>query len=202
MSTKGFARTRLPKLTRLWVQGALHPVAAMRSLPDTGRPRVGFTAVLARFAVQDLAQTLPLALLGSRPFTPAKVPVRPEHHYRAQVIFLPGFGLAEWLLMSGAAQAVLRLTGQQSDVRRVMDVIGLGMLIPMPPLWLADAALIAAGRFKMPELGFVNVPVQAWETALFGIGLHTALNLPWRHAMLAGLAASTVYILGASRLVR
>jgi hypothetical protein len=31
------------------------------------------------------------------------------------------------------------------------------MLIPMPPLWLADAALIAADRFRMPELGFVNV---------------------------------------------
>jgi hypothetical protein len=44
------------------------------------------------------------------------------------------------------------------------------MLIPMPPLWLADAALIAADRFRMPELGFVNVPVQVCETA--GIGLH------------------------------
>lgn len=33
------------------------------------------------------------------------------------------------------------------------------MLIPMPTLWLADAELIAADRFRMPELGFVNVPV-------------------------------------------
>lgn len=52
-----------------------------------------------------------------------------------------------------------------------MDVIGVGMLIPMPPLWLSDAALIAADRFRMPELAFVNVPVQLWETTLFGIGL-------------------------------
>ena len=174
----------------------------MRSLPGAGGPRVGLAAVLTRFAVQDLSQTLPLALLGRRPFMPARVPVRPEHHYRAQVAFLPAFGVAEWLLMSGAAHAVLRLTGQQSDVRRVMDVIGVGMLVPMPPLWLGDAVLIAVDRFRMPALGFLNVPVQVWETALFGIGLHEALKVPWRRAVPAALAASATYVLGASRLVR
>lgn len=174
----------------------------MRSLPVTGAPRTGLAAVLTRFAVQDLVATLPLALLGRRPFKPARVPVRPEHHYRAQVFFLPPFGLAEWLLMSGTAHAVLRVTGHRSDVRRVLDVIGVGMLIPMPPLWLGDAALIAADRFEMPQLGFLNVPAQVWETALFGIGLHTALDVPARHAVPAALAASTVYVLGASRLVR
>lgn len=75
------------------------------------------------------------------------------------------------------------------------------MLIPMPPLWLADAALIAADRFRMPELGFVNVPVQVCGTARFGIGLHTALDLPMRR-MRAVLAACVVYVQGASRLVR
>lgn len=174
----------------------------MRSLPTRGDPEAGLTAVLVRFAVQDLVGTLPLALLGRRPFMPAKVPIRPEQHYRAQLLFLPAFGVGEWLLMSGVAHGLLRLTGQQSDVRRVMDVIGVGMLIPMPPLWLADAALIAVDEFRMPALGFVNVPVQVWETVLFAIGLHTTLAVPWRRAVLAGLAASTVYVLGASRLVR
>ena len=186
---------------RLWV----HPVAAMRAPADSGQPRVGLAAVLTRFAIQDLVQTLPLALLGRRPSSPAKVPIRPENHYRAPLVFLPLFGLVEWLLMSGAAHGLIRLMGNRSDVRRVMDVIGIGMLIPMPPLWLADAALIAADRFRMPELGFVNVPVQVCETALFGIGLHTALDLPMRRAMLAALAAlaaCVVYVLGASRLVR
>jgi hypothetical protein len=72
----------------------------------------------------------------------------------------------------------------------------------MPPLWLADAALIAADRFRMPELGFVNVPVQVCETARFGIGVHTALDLPMRRAMRAVLVACVVYVQGASRLVR
>lgn len=192
----------LADLPRLWVQGFVHPVAAMRSLPDTGGPYVGLAAVLTRFVVQDLVATLPLALLGRRPFMPAKVPIRSEHHYRAQLVFLPLFGLGEWLLMGGAAHASLRLTGHPSDARRVLDVIGVGMLIPMPPLWLGDAALIAADRFGMPALGFINVPVQLWETTLFGIGLHEALGASWRRAALAGSVASTVYVLGASRLVR
>jgi hypothetical protein len=54
----------------------------------------------------------------------------------------------------------------------------------------------------MPALAFVNVPVQLWETALFAIGLPTALEVPWRPAGLVGVAASAVYVLGASRLVR
>lgn len=208
MIVRGSTRLGLAALARLSAQGLVRPGVAMRALPDGGGPKVGLAAVLARFAVQDLAQTLPLALLGRRPFMPAKVPIRPEHHYRAQLVFLPLFGMGAWLVMSGTAYGLLRLTGTRSDVRRVidvrrvMDVIGLGMLIPMPVLWLSDAALIAADRFGMPELAFVNVPVQLWETALFGLGLRTALGLPWRHAALAGSAASTVYVLAASRLVR
>lgn len=46
------------------------PVAVMRALPDAGWPRLGLVAVVTRFTVQDLVQTLPLALLGRRPFIP------------------------------------------------------------------------------------------------------------------------------------
>jgi hypothetical protein len=185
-------------------------MASRARTPDRGHgfiaghraPKQGLAAVLIRFAIQDLTETLPLALLGRRPFMPAKVPIRPENHYRAQLVYLPVFGLGAWLLMSGAAHGLLRLTGQKSDVRRVLDVIGVAMLIPMPALWLGDAALIAVDGFKMPALAFINVPTQLWETALVGIGLHTTLDLPWRPAVLAALAANTVYILGASRFVR
>ena len=48
----------------------------------------------------------------------------------------------------------------------------------------------------------MNPTVQLWETALFGIGLHTVLGVPWRRAMPAGLAASVVYVLGASTCLR
>ena len=189
-------------LARSWARGVVDPVAVMRALPDVGWPKTGLVAVVMRFTVQDLVQTLPLALLGRRPFIPAKLPVRPEHHYRAQLVFLPVFGMGLWLLMGGTAHGLLRLTGERSDLGRVLDVIGVAMVIPMPPLWVCDMALIAADRFRLPELAVVNPAVQLWETALFGIGLRTALGVSWRHAMSAGLAASVVYVLGASRFLR
>ena len=159
-------------------------------------------AAATRFTVQDLVQTLPLALLGRRPFSPAKLPIRPEHHYRAQLVFLPVFGMGQWLLMGAAAHGLLRLAGERSDLSRVLDVIGTGMLIPMPPMWLCDVALIAADRFRLPELAVVNPTIQLWETVLFCTGLHTVLGVPWRRAVPAGLAASTVYVLGASSFLR
>jgi len=189
-------------LARWWARGLVDPVATMCALPDAGWPKAGLVAVVTRFAVQDLVEMLPLALLGRRPFMPAKLPIRPEHHYRAQLVFLPVFGVGSWLLMGGAAHGLLRLAGERSDLRRVLDVIGTGMLIPMPPLWLCDMAPIAADRFRLPELAFVNPTVQLWETGLFGIGLRTVLGVSWRRAMLAGLAASAVYVFGASSFVR
>jgi hypothetical protein len=164
----------------------------MGALPDAGWPTAGLAAVVTRFTVQDLVQTLPLALLGRQPFAPAKLPIRPERHYRAQLVFLPVFGTGQWLLMGATAHGLLRLADQRSDLSRVLDVIGTGMLIPIPPLWLCDAALIAADRLRLPELAFVNPAVQLWQTALFVIGLRTALDLPWRHAVPAGLAASVI----------
>lgn len=177
-------------------------MAAMRALPDAGWPKAGMTAVATRFLVTDLVETLPLALLGRRPFISAKLPIRPEHHYRAQLVFLPVFGVGQWLLMGGAAHGLLRWTGERSDLGRVLDVIGTGMLIPMPPLWISDVALICADRFRLPQLAITHATVQLWETALFGIGLRAVLGVTWRGAMSAGLVASAVYVLGASRFVR
>jgi len=174
----------------------------MGELPNHGWPRAGLVAVVTRFTVQDLVQTLPLALLGRRPFMPSKLPIRPEHHYRAQLVFLPVFGMVQWLLMGATAHGVLRLTGERSDLGRVLDVIGVGMLVPMPPLWLCDAALIATDRFRLPELAVVNPTVQLCETALFGIGMRTMLGVSWPRAISAGISASVVYVLGASRFLR
>ncbi len=174
----------------------------MRALPDAGGPKASMAAVATRFTVQDLVQTLPLALLGRRPFIPARLPIRPEHHYRAQLVFLPVFGMGQWVLMGGTVHGLLRLGGERSDLSRVLDVIGVGMLIPMPALWLCDTALIAADRFRLPELAVVNPTIQLWETALFAIGLRTVLGVPWWRALSAGLAASVAYVLGASRFLR
>jgi hypothetical protein len=160
-------------LARWWVRGLVNPVAVMRALLRSGRPKAGLAAVVTRFTVQDLVQTLPLELLGRRPFIPAKLPIAPDRHYRAQLVFLPVFGMGQWLLMGSTVHGLLRLAGERSDLSRVLDVIGVGMLIPMPPL--GDGAVRrrpahGGGRFLA--------------------------------ARPAGAAASVVYVLGASRFLR
>jgi hypothetical protein len=77
-------------------------------------------------------------LLGRRPFTPTRLPIPPERHYRIQLLYLPAFGVAVWLLMGGAAHSLLRLSGHHADLGRVLDVVGLG--VPWPPAALAGAA--------------------------------------------------------------
>jgi hypothetical protein len=174
----------------------------MQALPGAGGPRLGLRAVLTRFLVTDLIETLPQALLGRRPFTPTRLPIPPERHYRIQLLYLPAFGVAVWLLMGGAAHSLLRLSGHDADLGRVLDVVGLGMLVPMPPLWAADVAMLATNSFRLPGPAVTHALVQLWETALFAVGLHTVLGVPWALAALAGATASGVYVLLGARLVR
>lgn len=179
-----------------------NPAHAMQALPRAGGPRLGLRAVLTRFVVTDLIETLPQVLLRRRPFTPTRLPIPPERHYRAQLVFLPAFGVGAWLLMGGAAHGLLRLSGHDADLRRVLDVVGMGMLIPMPPLWASDALMIATNAFRLPGLAITHAVVQLWETALFGVGVHTVLRVPWVPALLVGSAMSGLYVLLGSKLVR
>lgn len=103
-------------------------------------------------------------------------------------------------MMGGAAQGLLRLAGHHADLGRVLDVVGLGMLVPMPPLWLSDVLMLATNTFRLPRLAVTHATVQLWETALFAVGLHPVLGVPWG----AGGAGrrSGVYVLLGSRMVR
>jgi hypothetical protein len=191
-----------PSLPGLWARGITHPAQAMQALPRASGPRLGLRAVLTRFVVTDLIETLPQALLGRRPFTPTRLPIPPRRHYQAQLLFLPAFGVGVWLLMGGAAHGLLRLAGHDADLGRVLDVVGLGMLVPMPPLWAADGLMLATSTYRLPGLAVTHALVQLWETALFAVGLHTVVGVPWAPAGLAGVAASGIYVLLGATLVR
>jgi hypothetical protein len=82
-----------------------------------------------------------------------------------------------------------RLAGQHADLGRVLDVVGLGMLVPMPPLWAADVLMLATDTLRLPGLAVTHATVQLRETALFAVGQRTVLGMPWARAALAGAAA-------------
>jgi hypothetical protein len=48
----------------------------------------------------------------------------------------------------------------------------------------------------------VNPAAQLCETALFGVGVRVVLKVSWPRAIAAGVVASVVYALGASRFLR
>ena len=50
------------ELARWWARGLVDPAAVMRALPGAGWPKAGLVAVVTRFTIQDLVQTLPAAL--------------------------------------------------------------------------------------------------------------------------------------------
>ena len=80
-----------------------------------------------------LLVTLPLCLLGRQPFAPSSLGfLATNSYYRAQVFFLPLFGLGIWLLMSALAHVAPRLMGKESHFDLVLNMIGMGMLDPMP----------------------------------------------------------------------
>lgn len=195
------ASADLSGIARLWGRGFIHPTRAMGELPDRGRATLGMTAVLIRFAVTDIVETLPQAVAGRRPFRPTRLPIAPEAHYRVQLVILPVFGVGTWLAMGGFAWALLRLTGQRSEVRRLLDALGLGMLIPMPPLWVSDILMIVCNHFRLPGLAITHTVVQLWETVLFVIGFQRQ-GISCKRAALASAAASLTYVFVGSRVIR
>ena len=133
-------------LVRSWARGMVDPVAVMRALPDVGWPKTGLVAVVTRFTVQDLVQTLPLALAR-----PAAVhPCQAAGPARAPLPCAAGL-LAG--VRDGAVAAHRRDSARPAaaDRRAIGSGPGAGCdrrggtrVIPMPPLWVCDMALIAA----------------------------------------------------------
>ena len=159
---------------RVWLLGVIHPVRSLDELKDKPAPQWGLWAVLIRFVTTALIETLPLYVLGREPFAPSYLTfLATKNYYSAEVFFLPLFGVALWLLMSALAHVLLRISGKSSDIDRILNIVGLGMLIPMPVLWTWDVAMIMLNNFTTPVSALSHATVQVWEASIEAAGLHT-----------------------------
>jgi uncharacterized membrane protein HdeD (DUF308 family) len=101
---------------RVWFLGIVNPSGMFGELKSKPAPKWGLWAVLIGSIVSSLTTFLPLYMLGRVPFSPSNLSILPtDQYYRAQIFFSPVFALAVWLLMSGVAHIILRLSNKEGN---------------------------------------------------------------------------------------
>ena len=181
---------------RIWFLAIVGPSAAFRELEEKPAPQWGFVAILVRFVVTALTSILALRLLNWRPFVPSYLLILEDaNYYRAEIIFLPVFGIGAWLLSSALVHLILRTSRRESDIDRIMNVIGFSLLVVMPLVWLLDWTGIAFGFYGSTYTIPIHAGVSVWEVALMAIGFKRMPGLSWAVAILLGLVVKAgVYI--------
>jgi hypothetical protein len=167
-------------------------------------PLWGLLAVLTRFAGGSLLG-IPLLLLlpGRRPFErPYLTFLSEETYYTTQIFISPLFGVAIWLLMSSIAHLILRLSRKASDFDKILNIIGFGMLVPMPVVWIWDQAMIATNSFQMTVMATSHIIFQVWEILIESIGLTKILGIKISLSICLAVFSDIVFILGAMLFMR
>ena len=190
-------------LPKLWFYGAVRPFKMTAELAEISSPVCGLSAVLLRFIATSLTTILALYLLGKAPFAPSEFVGLPLHNYYfAEMFFLPLFGIAAWLLMASVAHMTMRLAGRESDFDRILNTIGMGMLVPMPILWVWDWTAIAFDLYKITIMAITHTAAQVWEAAVEAIGFMKILKLKTPLAIGLSLTINVIYIALAMLFIR
>ncbi len=180
---------------RIWLSGLVRPSRAFDELKTKRAPLWGLLAVLIRFIITSLTTILALYLLGREPFTPSHLTfLTTDNYYAAEIVFLPVFGLAMWLLGSAVVHVILRLAGRQSDFDQILNIIGLGMLIPMPIVWLWDWTMIALNWYQMTVMAVSHSFFALWGVIVHSIGFKRILGLQTLTGVGLALVIPAVYI--------
>jgi hypothetical protein len=184
-------------------KGIYNPRAAFAALRDQTRPTYGLLAVSTRFVLTSLTTIFALRELGVRPFAPPSLTfLNAADYYSAELWFLPVFGLAIWQLMSAIAGSLLALSGQQVSFAKMLNLIGIGMLIPMPAVWAWDWTMIALGSYTVRVMALSHLLFQLWETCLQTVGLRVLFGTKLWVAAAIALLANSAYVLLAMLIVR
>jgi hypothetical protein len=194
----------MKRFLQVWFLAIIRPSGAYDRLLEAPAPHWGLYATLVRFVGTALTSILALALLDKRPFVPPYVTFLDEAgYYRAEVLFLPLFGLAVWLLSSGLVHLILRLFRLEGDIDWVMNVIGFSLLVVMPVVWLVDWAAIALGVYGASFTIPIHAAVSFWEVGLMAVGFNRIQGVTWLAAIGLGFVVKGgVYIPLAAVFVR
>lgn len=180
---------------QVWLLGLINPSRSFEELKSKPAPMWGFWAVVIRFVVTSLTTILALHLLGRVPFASSRLTfLATKNYYSAEIFFLPIFGLAIWLLGSAIIHVALRLARKVSDFDQILNIVGMGMLIPMPVVWLWDWTMIALNWYQMTLMAISHSIFALWGVILYSVGFKRILGLRTFLAIGLALAITVVYI--------
>ena len=194
----------MKEFLRTWFVGIHSPKEAFRILAGKPAPLRGLVSILVRFTGTSLTSILLLHLLHFKPFVqPYITLLSPSNYYRAEIFFLPFFGIGAWLLSSALVHMILRISGQENSIDRTMNVIGFSLLVVMPVVWFLDWAGIAFGFYGRSFTIPIHAGVSLWEIMLMGIGFREGGSKSRAGALALGtLVKAGIYIPLAALLVR
>jgi hypothetical protein len=165
---------------------------ALHGMP---RPLYGLVAVLLRFIGTSLTTVLFLHILGRLPFAPSELVRLPiEKYYSAEVWFLPAWGIGIWLLMASVSHLILRVFKAESDFDHILNIIGIGMLVPMPLLWIWDWTAIILGIYAMNVMAVTHTIAQLWEATIESICFIRVLRIRPIASVATAVLINGVYV--------
>lgn len=190
-------------LARVWLLGLINPSRAFEELKSKPAPIWGLWAVLIRFVATSLTTVLALYLLGRVPFEPSCLTfLATEDYYAAEIFFMPLFGLGIWLLSGAFVHLILRLAGKAGNFDKILNIIGLGLLIPMPVVWLWDWTVIALNYYQVTVMAISHSVFALWGVILYSVGFKKVLGLRTLPAVGLALVITGIYISLASLFIR
>ena len=180
------------EILRIWSLAIPKPRKAFSILEKKPEPVWGLFSILIRFIGTSLTSILGLYLIDFQPFIPPYLSfLNGSDYYRAEIFFLPVFGIAAWLLSSALVHLILRMFGLESSIDWIMNVIGFSLLVVMPVVWLLDWTGIVFGFYGANFTIPIHALVSLWEVTLMAIGFKRMDAVGW---VLAGVLGVIVKV--------
>jgi hypothetical protein len=104
--------------------------------------------------------------------------------------------------MASVAHLFIRLAGKGTSFDQTLNVMGMGMLVPMPAVWIFDWAAIGFSFYTMMPMAISHSVFQFWEVVIEAIGFNRLLGLRLRFGVTVAIVINAVYVLLAMTFIR
>ena len=104
--------------------------------------------------------------------------------------------------MGSVAHLLLVISGIKSDYNKVLNIIGIGMLVPMPFLWIWDWIAIYSNIYTVINQAITHTIAQIWETTIQSICFVGIFKVKIFRAIIIAVLINAIYIGLAMHIIR